>query len=496
MKNERILVGIASYRDPELLKTMHSCIRNAAHPENLMFAVVNQYDRGSAHVLDYFTHKKLKLTQLDYRMSRGVGFARRLMTDLWTDEQWALQIDAHTRFGKNWDTILIDQWHKCRDPKAILSTYLQAWEYREGGEEFCKPYQHPTFIEVKKQTDPVPVFEARTRVTAGDDPLPIIGASGGFQFGRGEIFGVPYVREVCFTGEEFVRAFQLYSHGFNFYVPRRLPVNHLYNRQDSRFWHDMPKDGAEEVYHGLSKQSRQFIADLLAGKLPNYSTYFGNARTLCEYSKLLNVDFNNLGKPPNPKQEFDSIFRENKWGAKESVSGPGSTLKATRQIARALPRLLRDYRIKTILDIPCGDFNWMRTVNLDNAKYIGADIVADLIARNRDQYPNVDFRVLDLAHDSLPKSDLVIVRDCLVHFPFELINTTIENIKRSGAKYLLVTTFPERQNYDITLGAWRPVDMQADPIKVDAEVLEIINEGCTEGNGAYADKSMILFRLQ
>jgi hypothetical protein len=257
----------------------------------------------------------------------------------------------------------------------------------------------------------------------------------------------------------------------------------------------MPKNGAAEVYRDLSKISRQFIADLLAGKLPNYGAYFGNVRTLCEYSKLLNVDFNNLGKPPNPKQEFDSIFRENKWGAKESVSGPGSTLKATAQIARAIPRLLHDYQIKTILDIPCGDFNWMRTVNLEDTKYIGADIVADLIARNRELYPNLDFRVLDLIHDQLPPSDLVIVRDCLVHFPLELINAAIKNIKRSGAKYLLTTTFPGRQNYDITLGAWRPIDLQADPIEVDAEVLEIINEGCTEGAGAYADKSMILFRL-
>jgi hypothetical protein len=38
-----------------------------------------------------------------------------------------------------------------------------------------------------------------------------------------------------------------------------------------------------------------------------------------------------------------------------------------------------------LLDIPCGDFNWMKLLNL-GVDYIGADIVGELIAENRRRF--------------------------------------------------------------------------------------------------------------
>lgn len=37
--------------------------------------------------------------------------------------------------------------------------------------------------------------------------------------------------------------------------------------------------------------------------------------------------------------------------------------------------MLKKYSIKSILDIPCGDFSWMKKIELDGIEYIGADIV-------------------------------------------------------------------------------------------------------------------------
>ena len=39
----KIFIQIASYRDPELKPTIISCLENAKHPENLVFAIAKQY---------------------------------------------------------------------------------------------------------------------------------------------------------------------------------------------------------------------------------------------------------------------------------------------------------------------------------------------------------------------------------------------------------------------------------------------------------------------
>ena len=61
---------------------------------------------------------------------------------------------------------------------------------------------------------------------------------------------------------------------------------------------------------------------------------------------------------------FDKIYEKNTWGSEESRSGPGSTEKQTRRIREALPTILNNFGIKSMLDLPCGDWNWMKDVDL------------------------------------------------------------------------------------------------------------------------------------
>ena len=65
------------------------------------------------------------------------------------------------------------------------------------------------------------------------------------------------------------------------------------------------------------------------------------------------------------EQVFKDIYRTNVWGGNDSVSGTGSDSYQTRVISKELPILFRDFRISRMLDVPCGDLNWMKDV----AKY-------------------------------------------------------------------------------------------------------------------------------
>ncbi|QDT45761.1 hypothetical protein Pan241w_58890 [Gimesia alba] len=192
------------------------------------------------------------------------------------------------------------------------------------------------------------------------------------------------------------------------------------------------------------------------------------------------------------KQVFEEIHDQNLWGSPESVSGTGSTLEQTRVIRDRLPDLIERFRIESMLDLPCGDFNWMHHVRL-NLDYIGADIIEAIISRNSAVYDH-EFCVLDITSSSLRTVDLVFCRDCLVHLSDADVLKAIARIKASGSKYLLTTTFPDRVNRDIQTGFWRPINLQAEPFCFPDSV-EIINEGCTEFGGEFKDKSLALFEL-
>jgi len=163
-------------------------------------------------------------------------------------------------------------------------------------------------------------------------------------------------------------------------------------------------------------------------------------------------------KLKDEREVFDKIFAENFWNGgqkRESASGPGSSLSRTVKIREFLPVLWEKYNIKTVLDAPCGDFNWMKEVDKKDIIYIGGDIVKSVIDENIKKYQqeNITFKVLDITKDILPKVDMILCKDCLQHLSYENVKKSLMNFKQSGSKYLLVTTYPlTKKNWDILDG--------------------------------------------
>ncbi|MFD1064144.1 class I SAM-dependent methyltransferase [Winogradskyella litorisediminis] len=201
-------------------------------------------------------------------------------------------------------------------------------------------------------------------------------------------------------------------------------------------------------------------------------------------------------KHKNIKETFNAIADENFWSSEESVSGPGSELQHTQTLIAELNSLFEEYKISTVLDLPCGDFNWMRKVDLSNINYLGADIVEDIIEENKLKYQSeyIEFEMMDIITSNLGKHDLVLVRDCLVHFSYVNIVKTIKNLKRSGSKYLLTTTFPGiDSNKDIVSGEWRPLNFAIYPFFFPKPI-ELLNENY-QGKEKYKSKSMALWEI-
>lgn len=192
---------------------------------------------------------------------------------------------------------------------------------------------------------------------------------------------------------------------------------------------------------------------------------------------------------------FTSIYRENKWGGKDSASGTGSDLRQTECIRNILPVVWHDFSIKTMLDVPCGDFHWMKHAALEQIDYTGADIVAELVEKNkRYEEPQIHFCKINLLKDRIPKFDLIFCRDCLVHLSLKDVRAVLTNICESYSTYLLTTTFTDTlENLDIATGQWRQLNLTLAPFFLP-QPIRIINEGCTEGE-EYRDKSIGLWRI-
>ncbi|RZN83109.1 MAG: class I SAM-dependent methyltransferase [Winogradskyella sp.] len=201
-------------------------------------------------------------------------------------------------------------------------------------------------------------------------------------------------------------------------------------------------------------------------------------------------------KKKTVKETFDLIAKDNFWSSGESVSGPGSELKHTKVLITELEKLFEIHSVSKLLDLPCGDFNWMQNVDLSKVNYLGGDIVKDIIEENKMKFKseNIKFEVMDIITSDLGRQDVVLSRDCLVHFSYNNIVKTIKNLKRSKSTYVLMTTFPEiTKNKDIISGEWRPLNFDIYPFYFPKPVV-LINENY-QGKERYKSKSMALWKI-
>ena len=158
---------------------------------------------------------------------------------------------------------------------------------------------------------------------------------------------------------------------------------------------------------------------------------------------------------------FTELYERRGWLEPETVSGRGSTLERTRGVRGALPVLMRELGVRSVLDAGCGDFHWFREMELPLERYVGVEVVEALAERNRVSFGGAgrDFVSLDITRDPLPRVDLVVCRDVLVHLKNRHILAALANFRRSGSRYLLATTFPgATSNVDGPLGGGgRPI---------------------------------------
>ena len=260
----------------------------------------------------------------------------------------------------------------------------------------------------------------------------------------------------------------------------------------SRPVHEARFDVRALCYMLSNTEVRRHMAAGDSGDLMEPDTFF---RFLLD-TALANRPADEAGDPL--KAVFAGFVASYRGFGDESLSGPGSCLAQTIELRERLPLLLESMGVRSLVDAPCGDFNWMAGVRLGLDEYVGVDILEELVAENRRRHGGARrrFLCLDIRRDPLPGADCILSRDLLVHLSFADAFRTLQNFKRSGARYLLTTTFTgERENRDTSQGQWRTLNLERPPFDFPAP-MRILDERCTEAGGTYRDKSLALWPLE
>ena len=214
--------------------------------------------------------------------------------------------------------------------------------------------------------------------------------------------------------------------------------------------------------------------------------------------RIKNIARSLLNPRATMEAAFTPFYTENRRGDSESVSGPGSTLTRTSKLRQELPLLLQEIGTRTLIDAPCGDFNWMKDTELGVEEYTGVDVIPALVERNQRLYGNERRRFVlgDLTRDKLPRVDVILCRDCLIHLSYRHIAAAMRNFKRSGSTYLLTNTYPLwTRNEDIRTGEFRHLNLALSPFSFPPPVREIEEKYRDEAK-AFLGKTLALWKLK
>jgi SAM-dependent methyltransferase len=189
---------------------------------------------------------------------------------------------------------------------------------------------------------------------------------------------------------------------------------------------------------------------------------------------------------------FNQIYATNAWRGEDGTrSGPGSTLPATELIREALPRKMEELGVRSVLDVACGDGFWQPEL----PGYIGADIAASALEAAQARHPDRNFVLLDAVVDELPRTDAVLTRDTMQHLSLVDGLAMLNNIRRSGARWLFASTHRGGTNVNIRTGDWYEIDLESWPFLLGPPAWTVF-DGVWKSGIHHARKVIGLWRLR
>lgn len=281
-----IFVGIPSFRDWHCRYTVESIFGRAKYPERIRVGVVDQLEGGKDQSCDLpivpcsqkpeqalcLYRDQIDVYEMEAKLAVGPPFARHVVNRLYRGEYYALQVNAHTTFTKNWDVELIEQLEETGNEMAVITTYLDdalgsiddntGISQKESRRVLCNLAYEGSGHERKLRHD----YDKQPDMLPGVTGMPQLQPfwSAEFSFSRGHfILTVPYdlnVPMIQKDDEEISMALRAFSHGYDFYTPEKSVCFDSAHNDDSLKSFLTQNKG---LYKGIDKVSMQRLYGLV-----------------------------------------------------------------------------------------------------------------------------------------------------------------------------------------------------------------------------------------
>ena len=341
-----IFIQIAAYRDPELVPTLHDCINNADHPEDLRFGICRQFhqDDDFDDLSEFKNHPEhgdnFRVVDVPHLESQGACWARNLIQQLYAGEEYTLQLDSHHRFIKGWDTTLIrmiKQLQAAGHEKPLLTTYAPSYDPEDDpGKRDSNAWK----MDFHKFIPEGAVFFLPAAIPKWrelDAPIPARFYSAHMAFSVGAFANeVQHDPEYYFHGEEISIAVRAYTHGYDLFHPHRPVIWHEYTRKGrTKHWDDHDtKKVVEKPWHVRNKEchlrNRKLFEMDGEKRDIDFGRYgFGDVRSLQDYEKYAGLNFKlravqqhtkDRKNPPNPVTWVNDAEWEASFTKKQQVA--------------------------------------------------------------------------------------------------------------------------------------------------------------------------------
>ena len=325
-KTPTIFIQIASYRDPELVKTLRNMIENAKNPQHLRIGICRQYhpEDGFDNLDEFKGDKRFRVLDVLYDESKGVCWARNQVQQLYDGEMYTLQIDSHMRFAPNWDVEMIGmvtQLQSMGIPKPQLTAYVSSFD---PDNDPAARVQEPWRMAFDRFIPEGAVFFLPETIPSWqelDTPVPGRFYSAHYAFTVGEFSNeVQHNPEYYFHGEEISIAARAFTCGYDLFHPHKVLIWHEYTRKGRTKQWDDDKKWVDKNNHSHLTNRKLFGMDGEPQEGHEGKYGFGTVRTLRQYEEYAGILFEKravqqetLDKkyPPNPS--IDTYGNEEEW---------------------------------------------------------------------------------------------------------------------------------------------------------------------------------------
>jgi hypothetical protein len=304
--------------DEQLITTIGSCIENSSKENDIRIHVACIGDKNFYNSIRVQTtnFKNLEISYYELEGNYGVGRGRKHAASKYNNEDYFLEIDAHTLFEENWDNVLIETLEEAieftNNPKTVITAYLCSYKKSEMG--YGKPFirmpfmgwlrgrtisstnidtdttydtEIPMWSTIDEDNDKDDKWIKVEEAIAGKKFVPSIKVCGQFIFGN-QNFGkdTRLDEKILFWEEEIIQSIELLNDGFDILYPNIYSILNHYSQEQS-------STQSRITFYQLCSMLKTTVGEYLLRMRDNYKDYIfdpANAEKIENYKKYANID--------------------------------------------------------------------------------------------------------------------------------------------------------------------------------------------------------------